>query len=165
MCVILFYSSGFACDFVCSFRELVVSVLWIDYATPARPVVANTLKARVKCIRLGRGSNKDPCPQGSNFLSFTSVRTSVQERLPVRVDGKWRHAQKSELPTDSWGSPSPSRWRRRRRRMQGPELPLTDEHAWQSSPLPFPETAEDPLRSKSGTRLLRARAGHVGAHA
>ena len=47
--------------------------------------------------------------------------------------------------------------------MQGPELPLTDEHAWQSSPLPFPETAEDPLRSKSGTRLLRARAGHVGA--
>ena len=46
-------------------------------------------------------------------------------------------------------------------RMQGPELPLTDEHAWQSSPLPFPETAEDPLRSKCGTRLLRA--GHIGA--
>ena len=41
------------------------------------------------------------------------------------------------------------------------ELPLTDEHAWHVSPLPFPGTAEAPLRTKSATRLLRARAGHV----
>ena len=42
-------------------------------------------------------------------------------------------------------------------------LRLTDEHAWHVSPLPFPGTAEAPLRTKSATRLLRARAGHVGA--
>ena len=40
-------------------------------------------------------------------------------------------------------------------------LRLTDEHAWHVSPLPFPGTAEAPLRTKSATRLLRARAGHV----
>ena len=54
-------------------------------------------------------------------------------------------------------------WAPRPGRMQGPELPLTDEHAWQFPPLPFPGTAEAPPRTKSGTRLLRARAGHVGA--
>ena len=44
---------------------------------------------------------------------------------------------------------------------QGAETVSLYDDSWHVSPLPFPGTAEAPLRTKSATRLLRARAGHV----
>ena len=82
----------------------------------------------------------------------TRLRTTPMHRV-FRRHPRVALQPRRAVPGGSW-APRPGR-------MQGPELPLTDEHAWQSSPLPFPETAEDPLRSKCGTRLLRA--GHIGA--
>ena len=150
----------------CAASESLLCRSWIDYATPARPVVANTLKARVKCIRLGRGSNKDPCPQWfrpEKRLLSTARMTGVQSRTASRAATRCAsRISPSRSPRRAPTSTrSPWRFEGFPAREDAGSTASLDQRACPAVPLPFPETAEAPLRSKSDTRLLRARAGHV----